>query len=114
MTFERELRRAVDTGKVIFGSKRTEKLLLNAEGKLLVLSSNIPKEKKEKLVHVASLHNIVVKEFSGSSKELGELCGKPFNILALLVLDPGRSKILERSQKTKIKKLKRTRKSKKK
>jgi len=114
MTFERELRRAVDTGKVIFGSKRTEKFLLNAEGKLLVLSSNIPKEKKEKLVHAASLHNIEVKEFSGSSKDLGELCGKPFNILTLLVLDPGRSKVLKETRETKMKRSRKTKKSKKK
>ncbi|RLG71175.1 MAG: 50S ribosomal protein L30e [Candidatus Iainarchaeum archaeon] len=96
MTFETELRRAVDTGKVIFGTRRTAKTLMNGEGKLLILSSNMPKSQKEKLQHIASLHNIAVKHAEITSKELGEICGKPFGILALLVLDPGRSKILQK------------------
>ena len=91
----KEIRRAVDTGKVIFGAKGAEKSLKNGTGKLLILAGNIPKLAKEKLVLFAEAANTPVMPFSGTAIELGSVCGKPFTVNAMVVEDQGNSKVLD-------------------
>ncbi len=95
MDVEKEIRRAVDTGKTVFGFRECEKNVLKGIGKLLIVSSNLEKEKKEKLKYFAELSNIAFFEFEKSSLDLGALCGRPHSISAMLIIDPGKSKVLE-------------------
>ncbi|MFH1752316.1 MAG: 50S ribosomal protein L30e [archaeon] len=90
----KEIRRAVDTGKVVFGAKNAEKTILKDNAQLIVTSNNIPKPIKEKLSHIAKISAINVYEFNGNSTELGSVCGKPFAVSALSVLDTGKSKLM--------------------
>jgi large subunit ribosomal protein L30e len=90
-----EIRRAVDTGKVTFGTKESEYSLKLGEGQILILSQNTPLLTIEKLTHLAALSNVPVYRFAGNGLELGSVCGKPFVISSLLVLDQGKSKASE-------------------
>lgn len=90
-----EIRRAVDTGKVLFGTRESEYSLKMGEGQILILPQNTPVLNVEMLTHVASLSNIPVYRFNGTALELGSVCGKPFVISSLLVLDQGKSKASE-------------------
>lgn len=89
----REIRRAVDTGKVIFGSKVSLKNVLLSKGKLLVIASNTPKEQLENMKHISNVSGIPIYEYEGTGLELGRICGKPFVITSLLVLEQGKSKV---------------------
>ena len=91
----KEIRRAVDTGKVIFGTNESEKSLKNGTGKLIIISSNMPKLAKEKLLHFSQIAQTPAFMFEGSGIELGSVCGKPFTISAMVVQDEGKSKVLE-------------------
>ncbi len=91
----KEIRRAVDTGKVLFGTKQTEKNVLKGNGKLIIISRNFPKEVKEKLKHLGNISQIPFYEFAGSGLTLGSVCGKPFIVGCMLVQDFGKSKVLE-------------------
>ena len=91
----KEIRRAVDTGKVIFGERTAEKNVLKGNGEVLILSHNIKQAMKERLEHYAKLSEIELLEFDGTAKELGAICGKPFPVQAMVVLDAGKSKIKE-------------------
>lgn len=91
----REIRRAVDTGKVIFGTKNSEKSLKNGSGKLIIIAKNTPKLVKEKLVSMAEMGETPHYVFEGPGLELGSVCGKPFTISTMVVLDKGKSKVLE-------------------
>ena len=93
-TMGNELRRAVDTGKVVFGSKEVEKSLLKDSGKGVIVSSTLQKLEKEKLKKIAALADIPFFEFEGTALELGAVCGKPFRISAAMVSDQGKSKVL--------------------
>ena len=95
----REIRRAVDTGKVGFGTKNSEKSLKNGSAKLIIVAGNTPKLVKEKLAALAEISNIPHYEFGGSGVELGSVCGKPFTVSAMVVRDAGKSKVLEISKK---------------
>ncbi len=92
--FEKELRRAIDTGKAEFGYRTSEKSMLLGKGKLLVASTGLQPRQKERLLHAAGLSGIPVHESGKSALKLGSICGKPFPVTAMVILEPGKSKIL--------------------
>ncbi|MFH1224977.1 MAG: 50S ribosomal protein L30e [Candidatus Diapherotrites archaeon] len=90
----REIRRAVDTGKVLFGQRECEKSILKGEGQLVIIGSNTPANARGKLELQANVSAIPVHGFSGTAAELGAVCGKPFVVSVMLIKDAGRSKVL--------------------
>ncbi|AFK23009.1 MULTISPECIES: 50S ribosomal protein L30e [Thermococcaceae] len=89
-----ELRKAMETGKVILGSNETIRLAKTGGAKLIIVAKNAPKEIKDDIYYYAKLSDIPVYEFEGTSVELGTLLGKPFVVASLAIVDPGESKIL--------------------
>ena len=95
MDVETSIRTAVDTGKVILGERNTIKALRIGEFKLAVVASNCKPKAKEELMRHASINEVFVYEYPGSSIELGSVCGKPFIISMLGVHEAGESDIFE-------------------
>lgn len=91
----KEIRRAVDTGKVMFGYRSAEKSILKGKGEIVIISKNCPKRLSERIRQVSQTGKIPLFEFDGTGLELGSICGKPFLISTILVLDTGKSKVLE-------------------
>ncbi len=91
----KEIRRAVDTGKVVLGWRSSERNILNKNCRLVILSLNTPKQIAEKARHLAKVSELPVFDFNGTSQELGSVCGKPFVVSVLLVQDVGKSKVLD-------------------
>jgi large subunit ribosomal protein L30e len=87
---DKSLIKAVKTGKVIIGSNRTVDAAANGSAKMVVLASNCPDDIKQKV----QATSIPVLEYEGTSVELGPVCGKPFTIAAMAILDAGESDIL--------------------
>lgn len=94
----KEIRRAVDTGSVVFGYRSAEKNILKGKGEIVIISRNCPPRLVEKIRQVSQVAEIPFFEFEGTGLELGSICGKPFLVSALLVLDKGKSKVLELSK----------------
>jgi large subunit ribosomal protein L30e len=88
MDLERNLKIAIDTGKVIFGTKEAEKAIKNGTARLVVLAKNCPSEYLKKQPFTKIL------QFPGDNVALGAVCGKPFSISAVAVLDPGESNVI--------------------
>jgi len=88
MNIERALKKAIETGEVVMGSKETLDAIERKKAKLVVIASNCPLQIAEK-TKKSSLH-----VFKGTGVELGIACGKPFSIAVLAVLNPGDSDIL--------------------
>ena len=82
------LKAAISTGKVEFGVDQTEKAVKAGKAQMIVLSSNWPSaalvNNKDVKIHI----------YSGNNMELGALCGKPFSVSALAIIDKGTSNIL--------------------
>ncbi|ENN96816.1 50S ribosomal protein L30e [Methanocaldococcus villosus KIN24-T80] len=95
MDVNKAIRTAVDTGKVILGSRRTLKYLKHGEGKLVIIAGNVPKELEEDVKYYAKLSNIPVYQHNLTSLELGAVCGKPFPVSTLLIIDEGLSNIMD-------------------
>ncbi len=83
------------TGKVVLGAKETLKLVRLGKAKMAVVAANTPPDKKRDLKYYARLSGIPVYEYPGTSVELGALCGKPYTVSMLAIIDPGDSDILE-------------------
>jgi len=95
MDVHREIRRAVDTGKVVIGTEQTHKEIYSEKIKLVIFADNCPKDIKREISYKSSLKKVPTYTVDLSSMKLGEVCGKPFPIAVLSVTDPGNSKVLE-------------------
>ena len=93
--FNQELRNTIDTGKIIYGANQAKKECLIGDPKLIIVSSTIDKHNKELFSHYAKLLGITMIEYPEGSVELGSVCGKPFNMAIIVVIDQGKSSIFE-------------------
>lgn len=84
----RAVKLAVDTGKVVLGTKQARKAVDKRLARLLVVALNCPD------TDLRDSARVKVHVFPGTNAELGAACGKPFSVSALAVIDPGESNIL--------------------
>ncbi len=94
MDIAREIRKAIDTGKVILGTDKSMVALKSGEAKLVIYAANSKKDAVEDLLHYASLASISTMEYKGTGVDLGMVCGKPFIVSMLTIISPGESLIL--------------------
>ena len=92
---DNELRLACKTGKVILGSRRTVEEVKWGRAKLVIVASNCPKPVRDDIQYYAKLSGIPVYVHRKTSIDLGRVCGKPFQVAAIAIRDPGDSRILE-------------------
>lgn len=84
----RALKAAITTGKVEFGVYQTEKAVKSGNVQMIILSRNCPSKLLTDDV------NVKVHVYEGNNMDLGSLCGKPFSVSALAIIDKGTSNIL--------------------
>jgi len=87
---KKALKKALKTGTVHLGSKRTIKSLENNEAKLVLLAVNCPENLKAEV----NKFDVPLIEFDGTNVDLGAICGKPFSIASLAIIEPGESDIM--------------------
>jgi large subunit ribosomal protein L30e len=85
----RAIKAAATTGKVVYGVQQAEKAVNNGAAKMVIVADNCPSEFLR-----SGNTSIKVVKFEGTNMELGALCGKPFSVSALAVIDKGTSNIL--------------------
>ena len=85
----------VKTGKVVFGLKETFSEVERGRVKMVVLASNCPQIKFDKLIQKSNMSNIPVYIYPGSGFDLGVDCGKPFSVLSIAIRETGDSEILK-------------------
>ncbi len=93
MDISKELKVALKTGKVEVGYKVGLKTLGKKKAKLVVISANTPTDLASKIKVTAG--EIPLYIYPGSSWELGGLCGKPFPVTTVTIIEPGESSILK-------------------
>jgi large subunit ribosomal protein L30e len=91
---DQELRLAISTGRVHLGSKMAAREMRRGRAKIAIISSNCPEETRESIMNLGRLAEIPVLEHPKDSLDLGVLCGKPFPVSAIVISEPGDSKIL--------------------
>lgn len=95
MDINRSIRIAVDTGKVAYGVESAKKALMTKQAKLVIIANNTPQDIKEDINRYAELSEVPILEFSGSSLDLGAICGRPHFVATLTVYEMGDSDIIK-------------------
>ena len=91
----KQIRMAVKTGKVGFGSKDALASSASARAKLIILAKNVREPDKDDIIHFAEQSEVPIYVYQGSSLDLGAVCEKPFPVSAIIVREPGDSEILK-------------------
>lgn len=92
MDMNRALRQVVQTGEVHFGVRQAKRALKDRTAQLLIVPENIPPDTLDEL---RSVSKVPMVRFSGTNFELGTVCGKPFSVSALTVIETGDSDIMD-------------------
>ena len=92
---DQQLRLALSTGRVQLGSKQTVRELRRGRARMAILSSNCPKDIKESIESYGKLGKVPIWKHEKDSVDLGMLCGKPYPVSAIVINDPGDSRILD-------------------
>jgi len=98
--FGKAIKIALKTGNAIIGFEKTKKSLIKGLPKLVILAKNTPKDKFDEIIYYCKLAKIPYYVFDGASSELGTLCGNPFVVSTLAILDPGDSNIMSLVEET--------------
>ena len=83
------------TGKIQIGASSALASAKSKKAKLILLASNCPQSIREDIEYYCKLSEVPVSIFKGDSSDLGALCGKPFDVSALTIREPGDSNILK-------------------
>lgn len=86
----KSLRMAIKDGKVSIGAKNTLKSIKRGDNQLVILASNCPQRFRDRITS----ESVSTANLEMSSVELGSMCGKPFTISALSIIDAGSSDIM--------------------
>jgi len=92
MDMHRALRQVVQTGEVHFGVRQAKKALRDSTARLIVVPENIPDSTLDELRNISQTPMV---RFAGTNFELGTVCGKPFSVSALTVIEAGDSDIMD-------------------
>ena len=95
MDLQKAIRIAVETGKTTMGSRQAKVFALKGGAAMLLISKNCFKQVKEEIIHDADRSKTPYYEADLTSVEIGSVCGKPFPVSILSILEPGNSDILK-------------------
>ncbi len=90
-----DIRLAVDSGKAAFGINKTSESIISNKAKMVIVASKNKEGRISDITHLAKMSGIRVYIFEGTPVALGVVCGKPFSVSVLSVIDPGNSRLLE-------------------
>lgn len=89
-----DLRLVMDTGKVTLGFRSVQRAIAESKANAVVVANKGKSKVREEILHACNIAKIKAIPFEGNSVELGALCGKPYSVNVLAVLDAGNSNIL--------------------
>ncbi|MFX0169136.1 MAG: 50S ribosomal protein L30e [Candidatus Hodarchaeota archaeon] len=89
MDAETAIRLAVKSGKTIFGAQRTLHTLRTSSPRVVILAANAPSAIREEINTLAKANEVPIHNYRSNSWDLGQVCGRPHMVAAMVVLDPG-------------------------
>lgn len=78
-----EIREAIKEKKILIGTRTVIKSVKSGAVTNVIYASNCPENTKKDLEYYSKNEFMSMRQFEGNSFQLGELCGKPFNVLLI-------------------------------
>jgi large subunit ribosomal protein L30e len=92
---DKAIANAAKTGKIQLGANSALKSARTKKAKLVIIASNCLQSIREDIEYYCGLSKIPVSIYKGGSLDLGAVCGKPFEVSAITIREPGDSEILK-------------------
>ncbi len=92
---EKAISMVISTGKVKLGYNAVLKSISSGKVKTAIISNNLPLKLKRILIRNCNLSQVPIIQYEKNGFDLGAVCGRPHLVSALVILDPGNSKILD-------------------
>lgn len=83
VTVNQEIKEALKEKKIVIGGRTVMKGVKRGHITSLIYASNCPESMMKDLQYYSQNSFVAIKEFGGNSLQLGEACGKPFNVLVV-------------------------------
>ncbi len=81
-----EIKKLLDSDKMILGLKRTMKNLKKSKVGKVILASDCPEGFKEDIEYYGKFANVVIEKATMPCDELGTICKKPFPVTVIGIL----------------------------
>jgi len=81
------------SGELVLGARNVERLLRRRRAKAILFSRDSPDDLRSKILPLAKRRNVPVFKSSRTNTELGRLCGRPYVVSALAIIDFGAAKV---------------------
>lgn len=85
MNTQEIIQEALKSKKIVLGYRNSIKFIKVKIPKVIVISNNLPETLRKEIEQNAKVGKMKVEVFSGTSRELGTFCGKPFPVSALVI-----------------------------
>jgi len=82
-----EVKELLSKGKLKFGIKSARVYSLNAKAKAILVAKNAKKVHKTEIENNCKRSGVKYEELDLNSDELGAICGKPFNISFITIIE---------------------------
>ncbi len=82
-----DIKTLLKKNKYVFGKKEAMRELLKGNAKVVIISSDCPKEVREDIEYYTKIANVELLIYPGSAYELAELCGRPHPIAVISVIE---------------------------
>ena len=83
MTVEKNIKKAMKEKKLVIGSRNVIKNIKTKNVVYVICSNNCKEDVMNDLKYYSKNFGVEIEKFKGNSRQLGEICGKPFNIMLL-------------------------------
>jgi large subunit ribosomal protein L30e len=93
-----DIRLAVDSGEAAIGVNKAIEALLSNRAKMVIVASKNKGDRLSDIQHLAKISNTKIQIFEGTPMDLGVVCGKPFSVSVLSIIDAGNSNILKETE----------------
>jgi large subunit ribosomal protein L30e len=81
-----EIKKNLNAGKLVIGTKRTIKAIKNSQVEKIFLANNCPEIITEDIEYYGAFDNVPVEKLNIACDELGIVCKKPFLISVVSIL----------------------------
>lgn len=83
MTVQADIKKGMESGTLTFGSRSVLRLVKTGKVKSVIYSENCKEDTLKDIEYFAKQFGIKTEKFEGNSRQLGELCAKPFNVMII-------------------------------
>jgi len=80
---EKDIKNALKEKKLIIGSESVLRNIKSVSVSYVIYPINCREDVLKELKYYSKNFGLDIRKFKGNSRQLGELCGKPFNVMLL-------------------------------